>query len=899
MPNNVIYGIRPDETGKLWLSSNHGLIRFDPATQLVKAFHKTHGLQDEEFNFGAHHRSRDGQLVFGGTKGFNAFNPMQLQETTVKPQIALTGFEVLNEAVVTEGSLSSLSQYVLGHQDDTVSFEFAALDFTEPSRNRYAYKLEGFDEAFVEIGNLRRVTYTNLEAGDYVFRVKAASADSVWNHEGLALPITVHAAPWQTTWAYLTYVVLALALIVAVFRQQNQRLRREERYARRLASEVDARTKELNQRNRDLKEANEAKSNFLARMSHEIRTPMNGVIGMTELLRATDLTQKQAHFTQTIARSSEALLQIINDVLDLSKIEAGRFELEALPLDFSEIVDDTVALLGPEATKKGIELVGFVDPRLTRDVIGDPLRLRQVLINLVGNSIKFTDDGEVTVRVICEAQSDDQVTAKIEVSDTGIGIEDDAVCRIFDAFSQADESTTRRFGGTGLGLSICKQLVHLMNGEMFVASTLNVGSTFTCVIPFKVSQSQATREFVDLTGMQAVIATPLRSLRDTIARKLTAHHAKALIAESSDDLDRAMESDQDDLDAIIIDADTMDPDRVADILYRNRYSRAVRIFLSGYPELLDEVELLRSGTRDVILAKPARWPVLLDALQKVRDGADRKDVAAGRSQTNSIAPIRARVLVVEDNQTNQLVAEGMLEELGCQVTLVSDGRAGVAKATTEGFDVVLMDAQMPGMDGFEATRLIRTWEDGQQHVPIVGVTAHASREGRDACLDAGMDDYLSKPFVLEDLAAVLRKWTGKPLRRQAIREETAARKQPSNVCALDDAILDGIRSLQSDGRPDLLDRIFAAYLDGSRKLMDQLADARQSRSLSKMRAAAHALKSSSGNIGAMEFSKSAAELEAACDELDETRAFELTKRMEAMYKSVVKAVQGNLDVKSA
>ncbi len=899
LPNNVIYGIRPDDAGQLWLSTNHGLTRFDPASGSVKAFHKSHGLQGEEFNFGAHHRTRDGRLVFGGMKGFNAFDPRQLQETTVEPRVALTGLEILNEPATTDGSLAFQSRFELGHSDDVVSFEFAALDYTDPARNQYAYMLEGFDEHFVNIGQLRRVTYTNLDAGDYVFRVKAASADSVWNNDGLVLPVTVHAAPWRTTWAYASYIALALLAVFVLFRNQHQRLREEERYARRLAREVDARTNELNQRNRDLKEASEAKSNFLARMSHEIRTPMNGVIGMTELLRGTDLTEKQAHFAQTIARSSEALLQIINDVLDLSKIEAGRFELEALPLDFSEIVDDTVSLLGPEATKKGIELVGFVDPRLTRDVVGDPLRLRQVLINLVGNSIKFTDDGEVTVRVICAAQSDERVTARIEVSDTGIGIEDNAVRRIFDAFSQADESTTRRFGGTGLGLSICKQLVELMNGEMSVTSTPNVGSTFTCVIPFDVSHSQAEREFADLSGMNAVIATPLRSLRDTIARKITAHHAKASIAESSDDLDRCMESDQGVLDVVILDADTMDPDRVTDILHRNRDSRAARIFLSSYPELLDETELLRSGSSDVILPKPARWPVLLETLEEINDGSNRDIGSSDRAPAGSIAPVRARVLVVEDNKTNQLVAEGMLHELGCQVTLVSDGRAGVAKATTEGFDVVLMDAQMPGMDGFEATRLIRSWEGDGERVPIVGVTAHASGEGRAACYDAGMDDYLSKPYVLEELAAVIRKWTGKAVRTQVTRLESVAPQRSSNVCELDDSILDGIRSLQSDGRPDLLDRIFAAYLDGSGKLMEQLADARQSRSLSKMRAAAHALKSSSGNIGAVEFSTSAAELESACDELDESRAIELARRMETTYKSVVTAVKCNLDKKSA
>ena len=235
--------------------------------------------------------------------------------------------------------------------------------------------------------------------------------------------------------------------------------------------------------------------------------------------------------------------------------------------------------------------MAFVDPRLSLDLMGDPLRIRQVLINLVGNSIKFTEDGEVTVRVLCESRSSNDVSAKIEVSDTGIGIEKQVLKRIFNAFAQADESTTRRFGGTGLGLSICKQLIELMNGEMSVSSTVNVGSTFTCVIPFDISDSQDEREFVDLTGMKAVIATPLRSLRDTISRKIAAHHVNVTVTESSEDLSRVMDGDAGALDAVIIDADTMDPDRVGDVLNRNNGKRAVRVFLSSHTEMLNEAEI--------------------------------------------------------------------------------------------------------------------------------------------------------------------------------------------------------------------------------------------------------------------------------------------------------------------
>ena len=757
LSNDVIYGVESDSAGMLWLSSNNGLMRLDPRTQTVRTFHASHGAQGEEFNTGAAHRTAGGRLLFGGTEGYNDFDPRQLQENDQVPPVVLTSITVQNQPLQTGVGVSRVDRLELEHSQNAVSLEFAALDYTDPRRNQYAYRLEGFDPDWIQLGNRRRVDYTNLSPGDYVFRVKAAAADSAWNENGLALPVTVRPAPWQTWWAYCVYAAAALLLLAAVQRRQTLRLRQEQRYARQLAAEVAERTAELSRRNEDLAEASAEKSRFLARMSHEIRTPMNGVIGMTELLLGTDLSSQQRHYTQTVARSGQALLQIINDILDLSKIEAGHLQLTSEIFDLEQLVDDCVGLLAPQANKNGIDLVVAVSPAVPRALVGDALRVRQVLINLLGNALKFTQEGEVVVRAELRRHSGEQALVRLEVNDTGVGMDESALQRIFDAFRQADESTTRRFGGTGLGLSICRHLVEKMGGEIGASSQPAVGSTFWCEIPFDVApRAGCDLPSAALGGLRVVVATPVQSMQGAIAARLAAEGADVVVANSSVELESIVRHRRD-CQVLLIDADRLSRlDAHSTTLAAPADPRVVRIFLSRQQRPSDGSTLV-TRRLDRFLGKPVPWTALRQAILEMTSGELESVPAPAPVVPMRPAPATAirHVLVAEDNPVNQLVAQNMLRSLGVQATCVADGRSAVNRVATSGFDAVLMDAHMPIMDGLEATRLIRGLPGDACHVPIIGLTADASDEAREACLAAGMDGYLGKPYTLEQLREAL------------------------------------------------------------------------------------------------------------------------------------------------
>lgn len=757
MPSQVVYGIESDRQGHLWLSTNNGLVRLDAQSGASRLLREAHGLQADEFNFNAHYRGRDGTLYFGGNGGFNAFLPEVALSEAPPPRLALTSVAILNEQLPFAEFPGVDRPLSLQHDDKLVTFEFTALDFMSPANNRYRYRLEGFDPNWVEAGAVHRATYTNLEAGAYTLRVRAMNADGVWSSEDLTVPVHVAAAPWNTVGARLAYAAICLLIIGYLWRLQRVRRQRELNHKRELEHQVQVRTQELEIRNRQLQVLSRAKSDFVARMNHELRTPMNGVLGLSELLRDTRLDPVQRRFADGIHRSADSLLAIVDDVLDFSKLEAGRLQLAPVDCDLVELVEQTTEMLAARASGKNIELLCESPPKPLRRVLVDVVRLRQVLVNLGGNAVKFTDHGAVTLRITASEPKDDRLQVRLDVADTGIGIDPANQVRIFEEFVQEDASTTSRYGGTGLGLAIARQLVGLMHGELTLVSAPGVGSTFSVDLSLQLApaSAQAPAQTADVVGLRILVADDNAAARRFIAHTLDEWGAHATEVGSIPEVLRELRSTA--YNAILIDHSLLDAATVKEF-QSALAERAVRPRVIRLATFANLAQAQSAGVHwfDAEITKPVR----LMSLQRILTGETQNDVpqSAAHSETTSLLAAGVRVLVVEDQSLNRDVAEGMLKSLGVEVDTAHDGRHALEMLERATYDIVLMDCRMPVMDGFTATTELRRREGPDRHIPVIALTADTTSSAREACTQAGMDDYLGKPFSRATLRAALARW---------------------------------------------------------------------------------------------------------------------------------------------
>jgi signal transduction histidine kinase/ligand-binding sensor domain-containing protein/CheY-like chemotaxis protein/HPt (histidine-containing phosphotransfer) domain-containing protein len=889
MPSQVVYGIESDRAGRLWLSTNNGLARFDTRLHTVKIFHQVHGLQDDEFNVNAHFRSADGNLYFGGNHGFNAFSPNLIASEGPAPPVVLTMASKLNQPLTAQELPSATRPLTLAYDDKLVTLDFSALDFTSPADNHYSYRLEGFDAGWIDAGTTHRATYANLDAGDYLFKVRAANADGIWSDDSLAIPVHVAPAPWNTLAARIVYFLIGIGVLAYLWRFQRQRRERELRYSRELEHTVRIRTHELEERNQQLQVLSRAKSDFVARMSHELRTPMNGVLGMTSLLLDTPIDRSQRRFAEAIHRSADSLLAIVDDVLDFSKIEAGRLQLESVECDLVEILEQTVEMLAARAATKGIELICDSPPAKLPRVKLDAVRLRQVLVNLGGNAVKFTERGEVILRLSATGTADGSVGIRVEVEDTGVGIAPESQAKIFDEFAQEDASTTRRFGGTGLGLAISRQLIELMGGRLAVSSAPGKGSTFSfeLSLPLADPSAQSPGPPRSLNGIRVLVVHENAAARILLGRTLRAWSARPTeVASLAEALSASAGANYD---ALVIDDCLIaaSPSFWQEI--RGRLGKNLRTI-----RLLSFVSLSSSGSPgdallDTELTKPVRLAELHRALIGCSDLSTplTERTVALKKPAGMLPALHGRILVVEDQPLNREVAIGMLAALGLEVEIAHHGQQALDIIQSRSFDAILMDCEMPVMDGFSATRELRAREPAGAHIPVIALTADATGTGRAACLAAGMDDHLAKPFRREALHAILTRWLGKQTRGAALPIAVRpADPAPGAAPLLDGATLDALRALPRSGPKDMLTHIGELYLVDSRGLIATIEQSLHAGNGADLARAAHAWRSYNGNVGATGLAQLCRELEEAARSADFVAARATYAQIQALHHRV-------------
>ncbi|WP_051249818.1 hybrid sensor histidine kinase/response regulator [Maridesulfovibrio zosterae] len=758
LANDGIQGLCIDNSGKIWVSTFKGISTLEPTTGKIWNFGLSDGLQGIEYWINSYNKGQSGKMYFGGLKGMNMFDPRDIKINHVPPPVVITNLTIMNTPVNLGTNISETKEITLSWKDAMFTFSFAALDYQNPKLNKYKYKLEGFNDRWIDAISDASATFTNFDHGTYTFKVIASNSDGVWNKIGTSIKVKIIPPFWNTWWfkSLVIFIILFSSLlfmqlrILAVQRQRESLARQVDKKTADLSHEIEEHMKTEQQLEDAIikaEEANQAKSAFLASMSHEIRTPLNSIIGVADLLKGTEISDEQAEYVNIFESSSEILLSIINDILDFSKIEANHVKLESIHIDLLQEIESILSLQATAAIMRGIELVCRFKPDVPEFVIGDPTRLRQVLLNIVSNAVKFTSHGEVSMTVARSSNPNKSDDIIFTIADTGVGIDPEKLESIFAPFSQADSSTTRRFGGSGLGLSISKKLSELMGGNIKAESTPGVGSCFKVTLPLPRDLESSSSKQPSLDNTEIIVAVRNPNALNAICETLNSFGATTTPCFNAESL-RVLLSAQSDYKHNILAYDmTFQKNKNLNLL-ENIQQSGVKL----PPVLLMQqgVSFDRNLLQGMINAQGITMPppkrTLLRTIMKMLAISPATIQDSSRNDLAQLPDIR--VLLVEDNISNRELVRHFFKKTEATLIMATNGKEGLELALYEKYDIILIDMEMPVMDGYEFLSQFRKkeMETHDKRTGIIALTAHASSEFREKCLEAGADDFLPKPI---------------------------------------------------------------------------------------------------------------------------------------------------------